>query len=126
MSSSKTYSIAGVTQGMYMLWFVTTQAANRITVKLFDDTKVYFEASKKSVDINPPLALGADYVAGNNLQMTVTSSGDNEIESWHNTSDISTAEGGQAGRVFVFAGEDYIDHDYNDIYVSISAWNKAN
>ena len=42
-----------------MSWFVTTQAANRITVKLFDDTKVYFVASKKSVDINPPLALGA-------------------------------------------------------------------
>ena len=125
MSSSKTYSIAGITPGMYMSWFVTTQATNRITVKLFDDTKVYFESGKQSIDIDPPLALGADYVAGNNLKMTVTSSGNNEIKSWHNTSDISTADGGQAGRVFVFAGEDYIDSDYNDVYVSISAWKKA-
>ena len=125
MSSSKTYSIAGITPGMYMSWFVTTQAANRITVNLFDDTKVYFESSKQSIDIDPPLALGADYVAGNNLQITVTSSGNNEIESWHNTSDISAADGSQAGRVFVFAGEDYTDSDYNDVYVSISAWKKA-
>ena len=125
MANTKTYSIAGVKPGMYMSWFVTTQAANRITVKLFDDSKTYFESSKQSIYIDPPLALGADYVAGNNLQITVTSSGNKEIVSWHNTSEISTADGGQAGRVFVFAGEDYTDNDYNDVYVSISAWNKV-
>ena len=125
MSTSKTFNVGAITKGMYMSWFITSQAANRITVKLFDDKKVYFEASKQSIDIDPPLAQGAAFVDGDNLKIQITSSGHDELQTWHNMSDISSASGDTVGKVFTLSGEDYIDNDYNDVYVSLSAWNKA-
>ena len=125
MSSSKTFNLDRISKGQYMSWFITTQAANRITVKLYDDKKVYFEASKQSIDINPPLAQGADFVAGTGLRLQITSSGSNELQTWHNMSDISSSSGDCVGEVFTLSGEDYTDDDYNDVYVSISAWDKA-
>ena len=123
--ASRTMEISGITRGQYMSWFVTTQAANLISVRLYDDSTTYFNASKQSIDINPPLAIGSSFVQGDRLRLEITSSGYNSIKVWHNTSDISTDSGRRVGKVFVLSGEDYIDDDYNDVYVSISAWDKA-
>lgn len=108
-----------------MSWFVTTQAVNEITVKLYDDKKVYFEASKKVAEINPPLAQGAAFVEGNNLKLQISSSGTCDLKTWHNMTDISTSSGDCVGEVFTLAGEDFIDDDYNDVFVSISAWKSS-
>lgn len=89
------------------------------------DTKVYFEASKKSIDIEPPLAQGASVVEGDGLKLQISSSGKDELQTWHNMSDISSASGDSVGEVFTLAGEDYTDSDYNDVYVSLSAWDKS-
>ena len=125
MSQTKTFNLGRIKKNQYVSWFVTTQAANVITVKMYDDTKVYFEASKKSIDIEPPLAQGASVVEGDGLKLQISSSGKDELQTWHNMSDISSASGDSVGEVFTLAGEDYTDSDYNDVYVSLSAWDKS-
>lgn len=125
MSQISEFHLDRIKKGQYMSWFVTTQAANKITVKLLDDHKVYFEASKKSVDIAPPLAQGAAFVENDHLRIQISSSGNKEVKTWHNMSDISSVNGTCVGEAFILSGEDYTDEDYNDVYVSISAWDKA-
>lgn len=125
MSQTKTFNLDRIRKGQYVSWFVTTQAANKITVKMYDDRKVYFEASKTSISIEPPLAQGASIVEGDGLKLQISSSGNYELQAWHNMSDISSASGDCVGEVFTLAGEDYTDSDYNDVYVSLSAWDKA-
>lgn len=126
MSVKKTFHLGEIQQGMYMSWFITTQTASLITVRLYDDDHEYVVASKQSTNIEPPLAQDAGYVKGKNLKIEIESNGVDEIRSWHNMSNISSESGDCVGKIFVLACEDYIDSDYNDVYVSISAWNKAN
>ena len=46
MGIKKTVVLEGIKKGQFLSWFATTQAANTITVKLYDNRKVYIEASK--------------------------------------------------------------------------------
>lgn len=125
MGDTKTFHLDSITKGQYVSWFITTQAASLITVKLYDDKKVYFEESKHSINIEPPLAQGAAFVEGDNLKLLISSSSTYELKTWHKMSDISSSRGQCVGEIFTLAGEDYIDEDYNDVYVSLSAWKKA-
>jgi hypothetical protein len=126
MSSKKTLYLGSFKKGQYMSWFATTQALNKIIVKLYDDTTTYFDKSKKSINIDPPLAQGSALIKGNNLRIDIESVRSSELKLWHNTMDICTPNDNQVGEVFVLAGEDYIDDDYNDICISITAYDKSN
>ena len=90
------------------------------------DSFFYVEKSKASVNIEPPLAQGSAFLEGDGLKLEISSSGKEELQIWFNMSDITTTKGKCVGKVFTLVGEDYIDEDFNDIYVSISAWDKAN
>ena len=39
--------------------------------------------------------------------------------------DLTTDVGKCVGKTFSLVGEDYVDNDFNDICISISAWNKT-
>ncbi len=123
--TQKNYNVEVVKKGQYMSWFVTTQAANKITVKLFDEKKVYFEASKQSVNINPALAQGDSFVEGEHLELLIISSGSKEIKISPNSSEILSSVGKKVGEVFTLAAEDGDDEDFNDVFVVLSAWNNA-
>lgn len=125
MSSKKTILLDGVKKGQFISQYITTQAANTISVKLYDNQKVYVDKSKASVNIEPPLAQGSAFVQGDGLSIDIASSGDYELRLRHTMSDISSDSGKCVGKSFALAGEDYIDNDFNDVCVSISAWNKA-
>ena len=122
---SITKDLGAITKGQYMSWFITTQAANRINVKLYDSVKTYVNSNKASIHIDPPLAQGAAFVEGDHLKLEISSSGWNDLKTCHNMSDILTDACTPVGKSFSLAGEDYTDNDYNDVYVSISAWDKA-
>lgn len=75
--------------------------------------------------MEPPLAQGYAVVLGDNLSIDVTTSGDFELKLNHSMLDLTTDAGKCIGKTFSLAGEDYVDNDFNDVCVSISAWNKA-
>ena len=125
MSSKKTILLDGVKKGQLISWFATTQAANTNTVKLYDDKTTYFENSKATVNMVPPLALGYAVVEGDNLSIDVTTSGNCEWKLNHSMLDLTTDVGKCIGKTFSLVGEDSVDNDFNDICISISAWNKT-
>lgn len=109
-------------KGEYLSWFVTTQAANEVTVTLKDSKKTYFSAKKKSINIAPPLAVGnADYV-GSNLVLEVSIPQSKEIRSIPSMNTIISDTGKVLGHSFTCCGEDWIDDDFNDFYVNIVGW----
>lgn len=120
-------NLVGFEKGQYVSWFITSQAANTIKVKMSDDSNtVYFDAQKKSISIDPPLAQGSAFLKGNNAAIEIESVEADHLDTWHNMMQISSAhDASQVGRCFVLAGEDQNDEDYNDVYVNITAWNKA-
>lgn len=119
----RTFNIDSFPKGYYMSWFVTTQATFLVKVKLFDDSKVYFEKEKQSPDINPPLAEGADTIAGNNLKITIEEPESKELKSSIISYNIPTADTasivGHGYNIFI---EDKDDNDYNDVSISLIAW----
>lgn len=118
--------LEGFNKGQYVSWFVTTQAANTIKVKMYDSKKVYFDKQKSSMSIEPPLAQGSAFLEGDNAVVEIESVQAKDLKTWHNMMQISSAtDASQVGSCFVLAGEDQNDEDYNDVYVNITAWNKA-
>lgn len=125
MSKKKTILLDGVKKGQLISWFATTQAANTNTVKLYDSQKLYFENSKATVNMEPPLAQGYAVVMGDNLSIDVTTSGNLELRINHSMLDLTTDTGKSIGKTFSLVAEDSVDNDFNDICLTISAWNKT-
>lgn len=106
----------------FMSWFVTTQTSNRVTVTLKDDKKTYFSNSRQSTNIDPPLAMGYGFVAGNNLQLVIDIPGAANIKGTPHLNDVVTDNGTPVGKEFNLCIEDYNDDDYNDVSVNIVGW----
>ena len=125
MGIKKTVVLEGIKKGQFLSWFATTQAANTSTVKLYDNRKVYIEASKNTVNMNPPMAQGCAVAEGEGLTLEISSSGNCELRLRHFMADLTTDTGKSVGKTFTLVGEDYVDNDFNDICISVSAWNKT-
>lgn len=120
--AQKTFNIDCFPQGYYMSWFVTTQAAFAITVTLSDSSGTYFSQTKQSIDISPPLALGASTINGNSLQLIVSIPESTSILNSINSSNITRADGSTVGYGFNISIEDGTDMDFNDVNISLVAW----
>ncbi|MDQ7029714.1 MAG: hypothetical protein Q9O62_08035 [Ardenticatenia bacterium] len=121
--AEKTYHLDAFPKGYYMSWFVTTQAAFEVKVKLFDETKkVYFDGSRQSTEIKPPLAQGADFIKGDKLTLVITEPQSERIDSSINTYAITTNDGTIVGYGYNICVEDQTDKDYNDVCISLVAW----
>ena len=120
-------NLVGFKKGQYVSWFITSQAANTIKVKMYDNSNtVYIDSQKTSTSIDPPLAQGKATLLGNNAVIEIESVGADHLDTWHNMMQISSAlDASQVGSCFVLTGEDQNDEDYNDVYINITAWNKA-
>lgn len=110
--------------GEYLSWFVTTQAAYEVTVTLKDDKKTYFTGKKKSVKIEPPLAIGTGQYTGKNLVLEISIPESDNIVAIPSMSTMITTTGKVVGQSFTCCGEDWKDDDYNDFYVSVVGWKK--
>jgi hypothetical protein len=111
-----------VPQGWFISWFVTTQAGNKVTVKLADSAKTYFEASKQNTNIDPPLSVGYGFAKGTGLTLTIDVPASSGLKGEPHVSDVLTTNGDVVGKEFVLCLEDWTDNDYNDIAVNINAW----
>jgi len=122
----KIFNIDAFPTGYYMCWFVTTQAAYLVHVKLFDSVTTYFDASKQSIEIEPPLAQNAAGIAGANVQLLIDipeSSGiDNSLDAFEITNNVG-ATVGYGYNLFI---EDGGDGDYNDVSIMLVAWKSKN
>jgi len=120
--ASQTIKIQSFPQGYFMSWCVTTQAAFSTTVKLFDSSTVYFNATKKSTNVLPPLAIGANNIAGNNVQLTVDVPESSKLYVSLNNYSITATDGTIVGYGCNISIEDSNDNDYNDVCASLVAW----
>ncbi len=105
-----------------MSWFVTTQAAFKVTVTLKDSSREYFSKSKQNTNIDPPLACSYSTVYGDNLKITVDIPQSSQILGGPHSNDITTDDGTVVGKEFNLCLEDSGDKDYNDVAISIIAW----
>ncbi|MFY0629471.1 MAG: hypothetical protein JXR05_03760 [Flavobacteriaceae bacterium] len=105
-----------------MSWFVTTQAAYLVNAKLFDNSKTYFEKSKQSININPPLAQGAEIIQGNNIRMIIEEPQSSNLRASINAYNITNDSGSVVGYGYNISIEDYLDEDFNDVCISLVAW----
>ena len=111
-----------IPKGYFMSWFITTQAANKVTVTILDNGRQYMSASEQSTGINPPLACGYASVENDGLRVVVEVKKAAQLLGTPHSHDITTDEGSVVGKEFTLCLEDYIDGDYNDVVNSIIGW----
>lgn len=109
-------------KGEYLAWFVTTQAAYDVTITLKDDSKIYFEDNKATMNIAPPLAIGNEQYTGDNLRLEISIPESDDIKTLPTMTAIITNTGKIVGHNFICCGEDWNDADYNDFYINIVGW----
>lgn len=111
-------------KGWYMSYFVTTQTSMKPRIILKDNKKTYFDVTKKtsSTDINPPLAINADFILGDDLTLILEDGGASHLLGTPQISSFSTEDGRIVGNSWILNIEDWIDMDYNDIYVALTCW----
>lgn len=108
--------------GEYLSWFVTSQAANKVTVTLRDDKTQYFSESKDTTNIEPPLAVGSNRYVGKNLVLEISIPQSDEIRPLPAMHTIISDTGKVLGHSFTCCGEDWSDNDYNDFYINLVGW----
>lgn len=108
--------------GEYLSWFVTSQAANKVTVTLRDDKTQYFSESKDTTNIEPPLAVGSNRYVGKNLVLEISIPQSDEIRPLPAMHPIISDTGKVLGHSFTCCGEDWSDNDYNDFYINLVGW----
>lgn len=126
MEKTRNFVLEGIHKGQFISWFVTTQAANKFTVRLYDEKKTYFCKSKKSTSIDPPLAQGSATMEGDTLRLEITVEGSDTLEAWFSNQKILSATTAETvGEHFILSAEDQKkgDEDYNDVCIDITAWN---
>ena len=117
-----TIQLGAFDKGEYLAWFVTTQAAYDVTITLKDDSKIYFEDNKATMNIAPPLAVGNEQYTGDNLRLEISIPESDDIKTLPTMTAIITNTGKIVGHNFICCGEDWNDADYNDFYINIVGW----
>ncbi len=110
-----------IPQGYYMCFSFTTQAANKVYIKLYDETTVYLDEERQSTE-PAPMVTGDGYVQGEAMRLKLDIPASSNIEIRKNSWDITGPGGEVIARTMVFLVEDYIDYDYNDVILTITAW----
>lgn len=110
-----------VPKGYFMCWNFTTQAYNRVIVKMYDNRgNVYLKETRQSMNPEPMIS-GSGYMTGDKLFLQVDVPASNRVEIRKNMWDI-TDEGNLLARSIVLLAEDAYDYDFNDIQFNITAY----
>lgn len=120
----KEVTLPEIKSGMFMQYFLTTQAGDSHTITLKDDVKIYFSketeyTGSRQFRIEEK---GGNKVKGNNLTITL------EKECLPIVTMSELCDGPiKKGVTYTVVFEDQMqgDNDYNDICVSVIAWNHA-
>jgi hypothetical protein len=123
----KTYPIQVFNKNDYMVWNVCTQCVNTGKVELKDDSTKYFSMEKTNPgrDLQQLAKGGAFYKGGTNLRIEVTIyNTSTEQDASVNQFGITTRTGEMVGNGYTICVEDSTDKDYNDFYITLTAWKK--
>lgn len=112
-----------VPKGYFICCSFTTQAANLVKVRMYDDAgNVYLEKERQSTNHLPVTTICSD-MKGNKLYLTIDIPASQSIDIRKNQWDITdTGSGIILARSIVILAEDYNDRDYNDVQLSITAF----
>lgn len=110
-----------IPKGYYMCFSFTTQAANKVYIKLYDETMVYLDEERQSTE-PAPIVTGEGCVQGKDMRLKLDIPASSNIEIRKNTWDITGPKGEILARTIVFLVEDYVDYDYNDVILTVTAW----
>lgn len=107
--------------GYYMSISFTTQAANEVKIKLYDEKKTYLEARRRSTEATP-VETREGWMEGESLYLRLDIPESCNVEVRKNQWDITGENGELLARSIVILAEDSYDYDYNDVVLTITAW----
>lgn len=123
--ASKSFNVP-FSKGQFMFWSWTTQAANNVCITLKDSSTAYINnVCRQNTNPLPTPPAGAAFVAGSNLTLTVNVPASPALISSLSSGNIIDGNGNVIGEYFNVAIEDGSDGDFNDVWVSLVAWNTA-
>lgn len=127
MANRETYYLREFKKGDFMLWSVCSQCWNNFTVTIRDDKKEY-AVIRKSIQLTDLQKLSQEaaiYEGGSNLRIEVEFDGTNiDIKESPVSGGIMDAHGNTVGYSYTYCLEDDKDMDFNDAYITITAWRK--
>lgn len=127
MGYKETFYLAEFKNNDYMLWSVCSQCYNTFTVRILDDKKEYAKVKKSntSTDVQKLEQKADFYGGGGNLRVEVEFNDHSvDIKESIISGGVVDAHSNTVGYSYTYCLEDWEDEDYNDVYITITAWRK--
>lgn len=122
---TKYYDVSEIKRGYFVCWNVCSQAMYKSTIVLKDKKtgREYFNIKKTNPSTTMQF-LGQGYadVAGDELQLIVTSEVDTDLYQSINSYNVTDNNAKTVGHGYNFCFEDGSDNDFNDVYVNLIGW----
>jgi hypothetical protein len=126
--ATNTFPLALIPSGWYMTWYMATMAGNSIQATLKDQSYTYVNATSPGGNGNFfLLAQGNSIVKAGGLSLTVNIPQAKLIQIAGGPLVVTSPQSGltiAAGYTLCY--EDDVDNDFNDLFVSIMAWQRSN
>jgi riboflavin synthase alpha subunit len=122
-SGTRSVSLSNIPQGWYMTWSMATQAARNICVTLADSAQTYVSNVCQQSTQFKVMSQGYAQVQGTSLTLTITENVEQsamKVLTYPVT--IALSDGSNVGQGYNIVLEDADDHDYNDLFVNVMAW----
>jgi hypothetical protein len=124
-SNTVTYKVPNFTEGMFMMYFITSQTSASVSVTVQDSNGNVYATFNGNGNTNPMAnpTQGFIQLKGSSITVTVTDSEGTDAAAI-NTYSINNPQNGEpVGFGYALATEDATDNDFNDVWVSLTAWN---
>lgn len=123
--ATKTVNLPNIPQNWYMTWTFATQAANNICVTLKDSSTTYVNNVCRASTAFGILAQGFQKVTGTNVVVTITVNNSDTLQTVLIPYSIPNSNGNNVGQGYNLVLEDSTDNDFNDLFMSVVAWQSA-
>jgi hypothetical protein len=115
--------LSTIPQGWFMSWHMSTQSLAKVCVTLADSATTYVDNVCRQNNAYGLLSDSYQQVAGTGLLLTITeSANENPLKTLVNSYSVSLPDGTIVGQGYNILLEDWTDNDYNDLFVSLIAW----
>lgn len=108
--------------GYFCLVTMTTQAGYAIEVTITDENNTQLFHQKRQSNDPLPVISGTFMTLTDNPTLTIRCDASANLDVRHDKLDITDQRNRLISRDYVFVAEDWTDYDYNDLFLSVSAW----
>ncbi|MDX1996770.1 MAG: hypothetical protein SF066_03540 [Thermoanaerobaculia bacterium] len=120
--ATKTIQLPNIPKNSWMSWSIASQAAFNICVTLQDSSKVYVNNQCRASTSFGYISQGYAQVAGTGMNMVISISSSDNIQTVLIPYSVPNPSGLNVGQGYNLLLEDSNDQDFNDLFVSIIAW----